>query len=104
MGADIFYLGIRRVIDISSDVKVKIIFFYLFKVHKPRIFRDLELVVENHDDLFDILRPEVILISSLAVFPIGIDEQNPVFHMFRLVFVDDYYARGNAYVIKQLWR
>ena len=43
-------------------------------------------------------------ISSLPVFPVGVNEQNPAFHMFRFVFVDDNYASRNAYVIKQLWR
>jgi hypothetical protein len=100
MGADIMGLGRRSVVHIAADVAVPVLGFNLAHRHEAGIAVHRLLLAIDVDDFADVLGAEEVLRLALAVFAVGIDEEN-LFPVGSALLVHHENAGRNAGAVEQ---
>ena len=63
-------------VDVARQVQVELVLLDLVERHHARIFRDLELAVEDIHDLVDILGAQAVLGAVLHEAAAGVDHED----------------------------
>ena len=76
MGAYVVRLGRRGVVHIAPDVTVVLLGFNFLNRYKPGVALNIFPLTVGMDDFRDVFRTEEVLCLALAIFTIGIDEED----------------------------
>ena len=104
VGRHVFGFGRRRVVHVAPDVEREVVGLNRGEVHQPRVAGFLQLVGKHVVNFLDVLGAQHILLFTLGVVLIGVDNEHLVLQVVGLALVEHHHAGRNAGAVKQLRR